>query len=347
MIKEILESLRERIPPGWKVVEKSRGGLRRVEPDALVEVRGPDGKKCVLVVEIKTKLQPKDVHRIADQLRVCARAVGKTAVPLFVSPFITERTREKLTEADISYADKTGNVRIALSRPGLYVETIGADSDPNRETRSAKSLKGAKAGRVVRALCDFKPPLGIRNLGERIGVDAGYVSRVVSFLEDEAYVERTPRGPITRVAWRKLLNRWTKDFSFQQSNEVMAFLDPRDVTQVPRKLSSTSKEYAVTGSAAAAVVAPVAPTRMIMAYVDDPEVIAKQIGLRRTESGANVLLAKPFDSVVYDRIKEKNGVRYAAVSQIVADLLTSPGRGPEEAETLLDWMENNEQTWRV
>ncbi|PJB26739.1 MAG: hypothetical protein CO113_01985 [Elusimicrobia bacterium CG_4_9_14_3_um_filter_62_55] len=331
----------------WRIVEQPSVELdrRRYQPDALVEVRGPDGKKSVLVIEYKNQLQPKDVSRVAEQLRTYAEAVGERAAPLFISPFITQRTRESLSEADISFADKTGNVRIVLSRPGLFVQTQGASSDPNRESRSAKSLKGAKAGRLVRALCDFRPPLGIRELGERTGVDAGYVSRVVSFLETEAYLEREPRGPIVSVSWRKLLERWTKDFSFQKSNEIQAYLEPRDVAKVPERITAAAAA-AVTGSAAAAV-APVAPTRMVMAYVADPEAVAKKIGLRRTESGANVLLAKPFDSVVFERTQEIGGVRYAALTQVAADLMRSPGRGPEEAEALLDWMENKEQSWRT
>ena len=40
-------------------------------------------------------------------------------------------------------------------------------------------------------------------------------------------------------------------------------------------------------------------------------------------------------------------VRYVALSQVAADLLTSPGRGPAEAESLLEWMRANETEWRA
>jgi hypothetical protein len=36
-----------------------------------------------------------------------------------------------------------------------------------------------------------------------------------------------------------------------------------------------------------------------------------------------------------------------APSQAAADLLTSSGRGPEEAEALIEWMLANEEAWRV
>ena len=113
-----------------------------------------------------------------------------------------------------------------------------------------------------------------------------------------------------------------------------------------RKLQRVSWTYAVTGSLAAVQVAPVAPSRLAVLYVQDSEVAADNLGLRRAESGANVLLVEPFDGVVFERTTNRDGVIYAALSQVAADLLTSPGRGPQEAQELLRWMEKNEDDWR-
>lgn len=90
-----------------------------------------------------------------------------------------------------------------------------------------------------------------------------------------------------------------------------------------------------------------APTRLIMVYVEEPEATSKALGLRPTDSGANVLLAEPYDKVVFTRTRKEGGIKYAALSQVAVDLLTAPGRGPTEAEALLDWMENNEQAWKT
>lgn len=38
---------------------------------------------------------------------------------------------------------------------------------------------------------------------------------------------------------------------------------------------------------------------------------------------------------------------YAAPSQVVVDLLTGHGRSHAEGQALLDWMEMNEDTWRI
>ena len=91
---------------------------------------------------------------------------------------------------------------------------------------------------------------------------------------------------------------------------------------------------------------PVALARLAVLFVDDLEEAAGILGLRPAEAGANVILAEPFDPVVYERRREQEGVFYAALCQNAADLLTSPGRGPSEAEELMDWMEENEDAWR-
>lgn len=70
-------------------------------------------------------------------------------------------------------------------------------------------------------------------------------------------------------------------------------------------------------------------------------------GLRRPEAGANVLLVEPFDSVVFDPTWDRNSITYATLTQVAADLLTSPGRGPAEAEELIRWAEQDEHVWRA
>jgi hypothetical protein len=111
-------------------------------------------------------------------------------------------------------------------------------------------------------------------------------------------------------------------------------------------LAKSHEWYAITGGLAAAAFAPVASPRLATVWVRDASEAAKRLCLRPAESGANVLLLEPGDDYVFDGAQERDGARYAALSQVVADLLTSPGRGPSEAEALLDWMRANEQVWR-
>ena len=84
-----------------------------------------------------------------------------------------------------------------------------------------------------------------------------------------------------------------------------------------------------------------------MLDADDIETAVRQLDLREVDSGANVLLAEPFDPVVYERTTKRDGLVVAAPTQIAADLLTGSGRMPSEGHEILAWMKANERDWRT
>jgi hypothetical protein len=342
--KRAAQEITARLPLGWrsKLTLDARRGNRRA--DALLEIRAPDGARGVIIVEAKRLLEPKDLPAILAQLRPF---VGKDARAVVAAPYLARRTRERLREEDVGYADLAGNVRVTLARPGLFLAAAGAGNHPGREDRAARSLKGPKAGRIVRALCDFRGPIGVRDLAARAGADPGYVSRVLDLLEREDLVKKEGRGPVLEVDWRGLIGRWAQDYSLLGSNRTSSYLDPRGVESFRANLRDADARYVVTGSLGASVLAPIAPARLGVCFVDSAEVFAEDLGLRPAESGANVILAEPFDPVVYERTWEREQITFAAPTQIAADLLTSPGRGPAEAEELLSWMAQNEDAWRT
>jgi hypothetical protein len=84
----------------------------------------------------------------------------------------------------------------------------------------------------------------------------------------------------------------------------------------------------------------------LVVYVNSANEAVPALDLRITERGANVMLIEPEDDGVYEGSFLKDGLRVVAVSQAAADLLTSPGRGPAEADALISWMKANEEVWR-
>ncbi len=260
-----------------------------------------------------------------------------------MTEFLTPSARRRLKEEGLNYLDLTGNVRLNLSRPGLFIETEGATTDPNPAEKAGRSLRGAKAGRIVRALCDFPGPLNVSNLAAKAGVDISYASRLVDWLAREGLLTRATRGPVEAVDRARMIRRWADDYSVLKSNDARAFLDPRGVESLLRNLPTSNFRYAVTGSFAANRLAPVAPARLAMLYVDDPDEAASALSLRPSEAGANAMLLVPFDDVVFDRTRVDEGVTYVAPSQAAVDLLTSPGRSPAEGEAVLEWMARDQE----
>lgn len=341
LLKELDKTLRARLPSTWFLDVNPLGSHGPF--DATIDVGSPNGANRRILVEAKRRVDPKDVHNLVAKLRQYMEPGGGALV---VAPFLGRQTRELLTTVDVGYMDVTGNMRLRLDEPALYVETMGADSNPWKdEQQPLRSLKGRAAGRTVRALCDFHPPYGIRELAERADVPIASISRVVTLLDREALLTRTPRGAIAEVRWGPLIERWAQDYNLTTSNTDHTYLEPRGLDALLRKLRGLPSAYAVTGSLAAARVAPITAPRLAAIYVKDREVIAEALGLHQAERGANVLLLEPFDPVVFERTTARDNVVYAALTQVAADLLTSPGRGPEEGEELLRWMEENEDAW--
>ena len=89
-----------------------------------------------------------------------------------------------------------------------------------------------------------------------------------------------------------------------------------------------------------------AAPRLATVWLRDTAEAASRLALRQAEAGANVLLIEPADEGVFEGSVKRDGVWYAATSQVAVDLLTSTGRGPAEGEELITWMRENEGAWR-
>jgi len=324
------KNLVSRLPETWKLIERKELRRSRARADLVLEAKAPDGGKGTILLVAKRTLEPRDIPRLLDRLR----SYGDV-VPLVVSDFLTPRAREILTECGAGYGDATGNFRLVMSKPALFIESTGASRDPWPEDQPLKSLKGAAAGRIVRALCDFDPPFAVREFAKRAAVSAASASRVLMLLDREALVERDERGIVSRAGRVELIRRWIRDYSMIKSNRVESFLEPRGISVLISKLRAAKFKYAVTGSLAASWLAPLAPPRTVAIFVENISKVAAAMDLRRADSGSNVMLLEPFDPVVFARTWDRDGVRCAALSQLAADLLTGPGRDPAEGEEIL------------
>jgi len=340
LIRDGLRVLRRRLPAGWNLseptIEKPPGPI-----DAAAEIAAPDRRAGAIALEGRPRLDPKGVRPLV----AAAQDAGARGTLVVISRYLSEGTRARLQDADVGYVDLTGNVRVVVARPGLFIETQGASEDPDREARPARSLRGAKAGRIVRALVDRRQPPGVRELAGIAKIDAGYVSRVVALLDTEALITRVGRGRIESVDWPALLRRWARDAPLESRGTARTYLEPRGLSALVDRLAKSEERYVVTGSLAAA--APLASPRLATVWVRDAAEAATRLALRPAEAGANVLLIEPGDDGVFEGATQRGGVWYAAPSQLAADLLTSTGRGPAEGEELITWMRANEGTWRI
>jgi hypothetical protein len=349
ILRSALAGMSENLPKTWRWRVEESARRRGMSFDALVTITAPDGQRAVLAVEAKRLVASRDISPMLEQLRSnSSRAQLFDAIPLVVARYLSPAARERLEREGVAYADATGNRRLAIERPALFLRNVGADRDPWRGPgRPRGTLQGAPATRVVRWLVDVTPPYTPLQIADGSGASTGATYRVVGFLAEEGLVEREPRGPITIVQWRPLLERWSRDAGFQRSGP-QSLLFPRGVEALVEVLrSARDLGYVLTGSLAARQYAPYAPPRFAMLYAADLTATIERLELRRVDAGANVLIAPDPDGVAFQRTREIEGLRLAAPSQIAVDLLTGPGRSPSEGSALLDWMAAHEPEWRA
>ena len=338
--------LADRLPSGWSLHAEHAVLARDVRIDLVAKVISPSGATADLAVEVQRTMAPRDVGRIADRISLLASHALPSAVPVVASSYLSPRSRELLELHEVGYIDTTGNARIEVSEPGLFISASGANRDPWPQDDELQSLRGRGAARAVRAIIDSAPPLGVRELAASTDTSTATLSRVLELLVRDDIVKRERRGPVLSVDWQAAIRRWAQDYDQTASNTATTCLEPRGLPALEAALTTSGIRYAATGAFAAQRFDPIAPARTAALYVDDAYEAAHRLSLREVDSGANVVLLEPFDPVVFDRTVTRDGLRCVALSQLAVDLLTGPGREPPQGEELLHWMQDNEDAWR-
>lgn len=346
LLRQVARDISGLLSSDWNLKTSTETGKGR--PDVVARLTAPDGAETSLIIKTKRSLLPRDVPDVIAQLRRYAEQAGLDEATLVIAaPYLSETTREQIEDRGASYLDSTGNVLLRSKRPALLIRLTGASRDPFPSDETLRTLKGRGTARAVRALLDFAPPYGVRDLATRADVPLASLSRTIDLLDRDGLIERSGRGPITSVDWQGVIRRWAKDYDIESSNQVSTFLDPRGLPALATKLGKLKRGYATTGALAAQRFSPVAPTRLAAIYVNDVVRWSERLELRATEAGANVWLIEPYDNVVFDRTTSRNDIVCVSPTQLAVDLLTGPGRDPSEGEELLLWMERNQDAWRL
>lgn len=350
LIDRLLDLVEGSWPVKWgpaprpRVEAATRRGGRG--PDAWLVLEPMDGPPLRIALEVKRPdTDPPDAAALARRWRETRAGEDLVVLARWLGPAV----RRRLEAAGVSYLDLTGNVNLTLARPAVSIQRHGADTNPDPTPPTRRALKGPKAGAIVRALCDARPPYGVSELAAAAGVSVPYASRVLATLDEEGIIERARRGLVVDARVPDLIRRWVTWYGLFETNRTTHWIHPGG----PRGFEAALREapatmgWTLTGSLAAAQLAPVAAPSLGVAYADDPESLAEALGLLPADVGANVVLAAPYHPVCYRHAWRRAGLCYAAPAQIAMDCLTGAGRMPQEGEALLGWMQAQPERWRA
>ena len=357
LLAQGVDALRALLGAEWEIKLRPANDSGR-QTDPLVEVHAPGGTYAQLLLEVRQQITPRDVERMLLPKLDLLQQVGSHTHLLAVAPWISPRTQQTLRDYGIGYLDLTGNASLRISRPAIIIRARGETRTPRSSVaprRSKPRLAGPRVGRLVRLLADVAPPYRANELAKHARLSPPYVSRVLDSLEDQLLIRREGRT-ITSVDWPNLLRARAEQLNLLHHNPYVGMLAPNGTAQTWTALRDLQQRVeglrvVLTGSCAARAVAPLASGGQIMLYVPPgphtPDATADALDLLRTEEGADVLLLRAHDEVVFERTRVIDGIRQVALSQLAIDCLSGPGRMPAEGEAVLTYMTEHEAAWRT
>lgn len=330
-----LATLADLLPSGFSV---AGSGLRkrRGRGRTWIVLRGKPGQSVTCLVLARGRVEARDLESVARA------AAGSPHPTLLVSSLVSPAARARLPELGIGYFDLAGNARIELDALGLHLESAGGRASTEGRRHGLRSLSGPMAGRVVRALIDLRPPHTLGTLSEKARVDPSYVSRVLALAGDAGWLERRHQGRVLAVDWPALLRAWAADAPLRTRGELCPCRCPRATTDFFARLARSGFLHALTGLAAYAALTSLPAPRPVVLYVDDAEAAMAQFGLRSATESPDLVLVKGAEPGVYQRSRERAGLRHVSPSLMAADL-----DGHEAFESALAWMAAHESAWRL
>jgi hypothetical protein len=343
ILSEVVRQLKLAVPAAFELeieVTESRP-LSKVE--ALIDIRVLDKQTLRFAAQIKTTMDRSGLLRVIE-----AASKDKNNAVIITARYISMPAQQQLKKLGVSFADATGNIFVAAPKMGLLISNRGMDMDPWRKAgRPKASLTGISTELVIRALIDIREPYLTAELARESGTSRGSAYWVLDKLEEGSFITRDKKRSIEKVAWQELLRTWSTESDFFKTSTTTSYIAPRGLEQLLLDLKTIDKDlYAATGTISAAAYKSSTDLYTAMLYSTNPEALANKLGIRQTDRGANVILAYPNSTGPFQRTTEFEGVRIVSAPQTYRDLMSGPGRNPEEAKNLLDWMVKNDGIWR-
>ena len=321
--------------PGITVIAggPKRGADHRA--DAVVRFAG---KRANIIVEVKRRANA------ATAWQLVHRAMAHPATPLLVvAGDTTAEARQILQDHAIAIVDGLGNAHIAV--PGLLLHVEGRRHRRPLATSTPPARLTGKAGVAAQALLlNPNRPWQVHDLAKEARISVGLAHRVLARLEKDGILAAEGKGPnrIRRLTNPTALLDLYAEEDVTAPIQTQAFLlaqTPSElIDRLAANLGQAGIEYALTGAAAASVVAPFVTAIPVVKVWITANVAAEEFQTgshaKPVTNGANVVfLQRKSDAPLVLREKTRK-LWLVNRFQLYADLLREPQRGREQADHL-------------
>lgn len=292
--------------------------------------------RTIVAVEFKQRVNAATAWQLVHQ------AQARVDRPLLlIAGTTTAKARHLLEKHGIAVIDGLGNVHIEL--PGLFFHVEGRGRKHGPKPSPAR-LRG-KAGLVVQALLLARDrPWQVSDLAEEAGVSVALAHRVLTRLEGEGVLVPEHAGPrrVRRLTNpTALLDLWAEE-DLERPNRTPAYLLAQSPQKLIRQLGANLAEghidYALTGAAAAALVAPfvtAVPVVQVWATATAaPDDLIQAAGADPVTDGPNVVFLQGKDDAPLAFRERVDGLWVVNRFRLYVDLQKDPRRGAEQADHL-------------
>lgn len=307
-----------------------------IRPDAEISI---EGRSRPIVLEAKRRVDAANAHAIVALAR--RTSVGRDFI--LVAERTSEGARQILEANGVAYLDGLGNASIRL--PGVFVRTgsFGAAA-VIVDRQPVKARLAGKAGLIAQALLlDRDRSWRVADIAAEAGVSTGLAHRVLARLEDADILAADGIGPrkVRRITNPgALLDLWAEEEKERDARRTAAFVLTRPGTRtaalLSERLDGAGITHAITGIAAAAILAPAltsVPVTEVRVTAAVPASDAlKALEARQTEEGSNLVIVQGADDAELRFRREVDGIWLAADTRIYLDSLRDPRRGKEQAQ---------------
>ena len=328
---------------GFTVRAKLEGGAADKGYDAILLASSAE---VVLEIGIcvKARITPQTALSVASQMQ----RLPAEMLRVVYAPVISPRVAEILDQTGVGRVDEAGNCRLRSVHHRLLIDRRGRRA-PRRLPQGSADPFSPKSSRIVRAMLS-EPAKGwkVRELADHpdIKVSPALVVKVKRTLVEESYaVERDGllflRDPVG------LLENWAQSYSGPAEQVPMYFLGETKTAEeaVASWCRAHNLNYALGGHSAAWRLAPEVRYSVAVVYVEErgfsPDLLdklSKYNGGKRVDSGANLLLWRPFDQSVLAgcRSEDASALKVTSAIQTFLDLKKLSGRGEEAAAAVYE-----------
>jgi hypothetical protein len=318
-----------RVIPGMVVIAEPGGADRGI--DAFL---GFAGGRARVAVESKRRANAATAWQLVHE------AAARPGTPLLlIADETTAEAREILGEHGIAVVDGLGNAHIEL--PGLLFHLEGR----GRPQLARPARLTGKAGLVAQALLlQRERGWQVQDLAADAGVSMGLAHRVLARLGEEGIItaEGAGRNRVRRVTNpTALLDLWAEE-NVERPRRTLGYLLVQTPQQLIEKLGTNlgrgGIDYALTGAAAASLVAPfITAVPVVDVWVTAtaaPEELYDAAQADPVTDGQNAVFLQAKDDAPLAFRERVKDVWVTNRIRLYADLRRDPRRGREQADHL-------------